>query len=900
MFKRPVKTCKAFASLRDYLALPLQLLRLATEHDLSPDIPELPIDASAVRVMATRPQRFQDLLLQEGLNGQSLVCYHTTIQNEKILQSKIVPGGRWLVTITISIEDPSDQQMMCRVWDLDLAQEEIDLEPYASMWLPNTNRYNSGQLWLRRGTEGNTAQIWVYAGGLRVIEFNHLDRERPLNLLRIIKIRGMDVSEGIGLHGDYVFCVGERTIIVLNWVTGRRQKFGFDTSTLGAQDESEPAQASTNRLNLLQNIRQTPIQGVVPYGVAEPHHWPPVNRPYSARQPATAVIRFPQHLVCVEYPSSPGETDLDRLPLAFDLPSGSLGPIAFQKTMDGHVVGVGTRGFDVHFLLKNGNQSVQTFEHEFGDNFTRKFVCPLGGVIGSFGPSHRSDKIYLWKVCDGVKENRHGAPNLQARGIDKRLRASKLAKAFARIRNTYLKPALDVLRLVTLYDLGYELLDIPPIGGEACKRATIPYKFEEAIVSGLLSEDSLQRYETTVTGESVYSASLFPGGRWLVTASGNEDPDELEASLPFHLPSMKYRVWDLESVSEGLPPSPVACIEMPPDESEISGEVWLRKDEDVYRVWIYSESVFDEHCLKTHRAHGFSRFRHRLRELVFDPWDYCLHQRRSIDVSGLDTNYDIGFHGNYVFDYGAEFQILDRETSLRASFELSPEVMGGWLRWVSGPEGKRTLFSSLTRNPLSKPQFMTIGDDGMVILDSENRTLLRYRPNIPRWGVRDPEMDVADDSMDPRLELLQTVPITGMPPLKRDEILQTPNVNRPYSPGKSSTALVRFPGYLIYLEFSGDPSTISLERSFTAHPFPDRHEETTPRVHAKTISGHVVAIAKPFNVHLLRTGEDIITRRVRYDLEDADSTAAFVCPIGGVLGATHRMDEVWLWRADLA
>ncbi|KAG8960169.1 hypothetical protein FRC00_000807 [Tulasnella sp. 408] len=442
-------------------------------------------------------------------------------------------------------------------------------------------------------------------------------------------------------------------------------------------------------------------------------------------------------------------------------------------------------------------------------------------------------------------------------------------KAYSPLQNTYLKPALDVLRLVTLYDLGYELLDITPIGAEAGKRATIPYKFEEAI-----------RYETTVTGESVYSASLFPGGRWLVTASGNEDPDELEASLPFHLPSMKYRIWDLESAIEGLPLSPVACIEMPPDESEISGEIWLRKGEDDYRVWIYSE--------------------HRLRELVFDPWDYCRYQRRSIDVSGLDTNYDIGFHGNYVFDYGAEFQIIDRETNLRASFELSSEVMGGWLRWVSGLEGKRTLFSSLTRNPRPKPQFMTIGDDGMVILDSENRTLLRYRPNIPRWGVRDTEMDVADDSMNPRLELLQTVPITGMPPLKRDEILQTPNVNRPYSPGKSATALVRFPGYIIYLEFSGDPSAMNLERSFTAHPFPDRYEETTPRVHAKTISGHVVAIAKPFNVHPLRTGEDVITRRVHYDLEDADSTAAFVCPIGGVLGATHRMDEVWFWRADLA
>lgn len=195
---------------------------------------------------------------------------------------------------------------------------------------------------------------------------------------------------------------------------------------------------------------------------------------------------------------------------------------------------------------------------------------------------------------------------------------------------------------------------------------------------------------------------------------------------------------------------------------------------------------------------------------------------------------------------------------------------------------------------------MTIGNNGMVILDSENRTLLRYRANIPRWGVHGTGMDVADDSMDPQVELHQTVPITGMPPLESDEILQTPNVNRPYSQGKSSTALVRFPGYLAYLEFSGDPSTMNLERAFTVHPYPDWHEETTPRVHAKTISGHVVAIAQPFNVHLLRTGEDVITRRVHYDLGDADWTAAFVCPIGGVLGATHRMDEVWLWRADVA
>ncbi|KAG8914667.1 hypothetical protein FRC01_003977 [Tulasnella sp. 417] len=427
-------------------------------------------------------------------------------------------------------------------------------------------------------------------------------------------------------------------------------------------------------------------------------------------------------------------------------------------------------------------------------------------------------------------------------------------RAFASLRSTHLKSAFDVLRLVILYDLGSEILDIPPIGAEVRKKAAIPYKFEEAMVSGLLAQDSLQRYETTVTGESVYSACLFPGGHWLVTASGNDDPDELEASLPFHLPSMKYRVWDLESVDEGLPLSPVACIAMPPDESEISGEIWLRKDDDQYRIWIYAQ--------------------HRLRELVFDHCDNSLYERRSIEVSGLDLNYNIGFHGNYVFDYLENFQIVDRETNLKASFWLRPEVMDGWLRW-----------------------FLAIEDDGLIILDSENRDVLHYRPNIPRWGFH--ENDSSQD-LSPQLKILEAIPITEIPPLKKGEIHQTPSVNRPSSIGKPLTTLVRFPGHLVFLEFSSDLSVMDLGRTFTAHPFPDRPEETTPRVHAKTISGHVVAISKPFDVHVLRAGEDVITLRVHYDLEDADSTAAFVCPFGGVIGATHRMDEIRLWRADLA
>ncbi|KAG8893461.1 hypothetical protein FRC01_013576, partial [Tulasnella sp. 417] len=306
-------------------------------------------------------------------------------------------------------------------------------------------------------------------------------------------------------------------------------------------------------------------------------------------------------------------------------------------------------------------------------------------------------------------------------------------RAFASLRNTHLKSALDVLRQVTLYDLGSEILDIPPMGAELYKKAAIPYRFEEAVVSGLLSKDSLQRYETTVTGESVYSASLFPGGRWLVTASGNDDPDALEDSLPLHLPSMKYRVWDLESVNVGLPLSPVACIAMPPDESEISGEIWLRKDDGEYHIWIYAQ--------------------HMLRELVFDPWDNSLYERRSIDVSGLDSNYNIGFHGNYVFDYREDFQIVDRETNLKASFRLRPEVMNGWLRW---------------------PQFLAIEDDGLVILDSENRNLLHYRPSIPRWGFHDDDRGQALKLGPPQLRLLQTIPITGIPPPKKHEIHQLP------------------------------------------------------------------------------------------------------------------------------
>ncbi|KAG8960168.1 hypothetical protein FRC00_000806 [Tulasnella sp. 408] len=430
-----IQTCKAFASLRNpHLALPLQLLRVATEHDLGPDILELPAGATAVELIVTRPQRLQNLLLHEALNGQSLVCYHTTIRDEKIIEAKIVPGGRWLVTITdqVGLGAGPNQPMMCRVWDLNLAEEESDLKPCATLSLSNRNSHNSGQLGLRRSTEGNTAQIWVFADGLRVIELDHNDRERPLRLLRIITIEGMDTSEGIGWHGDYVFNVVGWTITLLNWVTGCKQTFEFEApalvesnfhvlsigpeglvvldqiddtisfyampdSRLGAQDRSEPAQESAKTLNILRRSKRITIQGIVPYDL-DPHHWPPVNRPYSARQPATAVIRFPEHLVYVQYPSNPREADLDRLPLTFDLPPGSSEPAAYRRTTDGNVVGVGVRGFGVHFLMKDGSQSVQTFEQEFGDNFTRKFVCPFGGIIGGFGTSHRVDKIYLWKV----------------------------------------------------------------------------------------------------------------------------------------------------------------------------------------------------------------------------------------------------------------------------------------------------------------------------------------------------------------------------------------------------------------------------------------------------------------------------------------------------------------------
>lgn len=431
-----IQTCKAFASLQESLALPLRLLRLIEEHDLSPDILELPAGASAVESLVTRPQRFQNLLLQGALTGQSLVCYHTTIQNEKILGAKIVPGGRWLVTITVSVEESSDRPIMCRVWDLDHAQEESDLEPYATMSLPASDEYNTGQLWLRRSSEGKTAQIWVYAVGLRVIQFDHLDRKIPLKLLRIISIKGVDTSEGIGLHGDYVFDV-ERyagpTITVLNWVTGFKKTFEFETpiyvtsnyhvlsigpeglvvldqinqtiafyalpgSGLGTRDWSEPVQGGIDNVGVLYCVKWTTIQGIVPYGPGQPLHWPPVNRPYSTPQPATSVIKFPQHLVYVEYSSNPRETDLDKLPLAFVMPAGSSEPYVYQRTMDGHVVGVSVLGFDVHFLMKDGTQSVQSFEHEFGDNWTRKFVCPFGGVIGGFGTSRHVDKIYLWKL----------------------------------------------------------------------------------------------------------------------------------------------------------------------------------------------------------------------------------------------------------------------------------------------------------------------------------------------------------------------------------------------------------------------------------------------------------------------------------------------------------------------
>lgn len=141
------------------MVLPLQLLRLATEHDFSLDCLELPAGAvTAIESLVTRPQRFQDLLIKGSLSGQSLRRYRTNIDNEKVLEAKIVPGGRWLVTIT---SHPFGW-MMCRVWDLDIAQEEIALVPAASTPLPPTRNRNAGQLWLQKGTEGHTTQILVY------------------------------------------------------------------------------------------------------------------------------------------------------------------------------------------------------------------------------------------------------------------------------------------------------------------------------------------------------------------------------------------------------------------------------------------------------------------------------------------------------------------------------------------------------------------------------------------------------------------------------------------------------------------------------------------------------------------------------------------------------------------
>lgn len=428
-----IQTCRAFASLQDpHLVLPLQLLRLATEHDFSLDCLELPAGAvTAIESLVTRPQRFQDLLIKGSLSGQSLRRYRTNIDNEKVLEAKIVPGGRWLVTIT---SHPFGW-MMCRVWDLDIAQEEIALVPAASTPLPPTRNRNAGQLWLQKGTEGHTTQILVYVEGLILIEFDHLDQERPLRLLGMVNIGHMDTSDsqGIGLHGDYVFDTTDRELTIVNWVTGREEVFKVERPTFiesnshilsigseglvlldqleqtiafygiprtghEAQDQPEGSQQKSKPTKTLSHIKQITIEGIVSYEEEEPSHWPPVNRPYSSRQQANAVIRFPQHLVYAEYPSNPRAADLDTLPLAFHLPPGTSEPAAYRRTIDGHVVGVSVREFDVHFLMKDGTQSVQSFEHDFGNNFTRKFVCPFGGVIGGFGLFQGADEIYLWRL----------------------------------------------------------------------------------------------------------------------------------------------------------------------------------------------------------------------------------------------------------------------------------------------------------------------------------------------------------------------------------------------------------------------------------------------------------------------------------------------------------------------
>ncbi|KAG8977580.1 hypothetical protein FRB90_008752 [Tulasnella sp. 427] len=432
-------------------------------------------------------------------------------------------------------------------------------------------------------------------------------------------------------------------------------------------------------------------------------------------------------------------------------------------------------------------------------------------------------------------------------------------KPFASLRYTYLKPALEALRIASRYHLGSDVLALPPLGAAVRTTASLPHKFEEAILSGSLASDSLQRYETTEPGEAVYNAKVFPGGRWLVTASADEESVEDLGIFSSTTPDMIYRVWDLENAPKDQLMEPVASEWFPSDDCSLSGKMCLRKEEDdeLYHVWVYS--------------------RQKMRELVFDPSDCSFFEDRSIEVDVLDISSEMGLHGNYVFDYDddeQQFELCDWKMNVRGTFQLDDDISVHSLRW-----------------------FLTVSHNGLVILDRYTQSLLYYEPSTPQWGFNEGTEEAGEPDFQPYLKKVQVMPITGLPPIKENYYYPIPAVNRPYRTGEGSTALVKFSDSLVYLSLRDKKSTEQLEQSITIRTV-HNWMEPTPSLHAETISGHVVAISSPFNVHLLQEGGKVITRRLDYDLENQDSKVSpFVCPIGGILGATHRMDEIWLWRA---
>ncbi|KIO31993.1 hypothetical protein M407DRAFT_19014 [Tulasnella calospora MUT 4182] len=155
-----------------------------------------------IRKAAIRPYRFERAVQFEEINP---IHYRTTIENEFVQLSKLAPGGRWLVTLSVprSERGPS----FCRVWDLQ-SKAQVS-EPYAS--LPIEQQYFGHHLVLRPDSNGKTFQV-IFAPRppnqealwrVYILQFDHLN-EAGERLRKMHTFEASGHSSLIQLIGNYI------------------------------------------------------------------------------------------------------------------------------------------------------------------------------------------------------------------------------------------------------------------------------------------------------------------------------------------------------------------------------------------------------------------------------------------------------------------------------------------------------------------------------------------------------------------------------------------------------------------------------------------------------------------------------------------------------------------------